>query len=315
MNEWVGVLSSNTRYYYKFFVVAGGQTYYSAESSFMTLPVKATGVALNKSTATITTGASTTLTASISPSHASNKAVTWSSSNNKIATVTSQGVVKGVTAGTATITATAQDGSGVWARCTVTVRPAAPAAPKNPKAASVGYRKIKVSWAKTAGATGYEVYRATGSGGKYSRVKTITSGNTLSYTNAGLTSGKTYYYKVRAYRTVNGKKEYGVFSSAVSARPIPVKVKSPKAASVGYRKIKVSWAKTAGATGYEVYRATSSGGKYSRVKTITSGNTLSYTNAGLTSGKTYYYKVRAYRAVSGKKVYGVFSNISKARPR
>ncbi|MGN0356744.1 MAG: hypothetical protein ACI4E0_02825 [Blautia sp.] len=45
------------------------------------------------------------------------------------------------------------------------------------------------------------------------------------------------------------------------------------------------------------------------IKSITDGSTLKYTNAGLTSGNTYYYKVRAYTEVDGKKTFGGYSEI------
>ena len=82
--------------------------------------IQVTNVTLNQSALALETGASGTLTATIAPTNATNKAVTWKSSNTSIATV-SNGKVKGVKAGTATITATADDGSGKSATCTVTV--------------------------------------------------------------------------------------------------------------------------------------------------------------------------------------------------
>ena len=81
--------------------------------------VAVTGVTLNKTTATIDAGASTTLTATVAPSNATNQNVTWKSSNTSVATV-SNGVVTGVAAGKATITVTTEDGS-YKATCTVTV--------------------------------------------------------------------------------------------------------------------------------------------------------------------------------------------------
>ena len=69
-------------------------------------------------------GDTTKLTATITPDGASNKAVTWDSQNKDIATVDQQGNVKALKAGTATITATAQDGSNVFGSCVVTVQQA-----------------------------------------------------------------------------------------------------------------------------------------------------------------------------------------------
>ena len=74
--------------------------------------------------ASIYVGDTTKLTATITPDGASNKAVTWDSQNEGIATVDQQGNVKALKAGTATITATAQDGSGISGSCVVTVQQA-----------------------------------------------------------------------------------------------------------------------------------------------------------------------------------------------
>lgn len=69
-------------------------------------------------------GDTTKLTATITPDGASNKAVTWDSQNKDIATVDQQGNVKALKVGTATITATAQDGSGISGSFVVTVQQA-----------------------------------------------------------------------------------------------------------------------------------------------------------------------------------------------
>ena len=82
--------------------------------------VSVTGVSLDKSSLSLDVGNTATLTATVSPSNATNKAVTWSSSNTSIATVSSSGVVTAKAAGSATITCTTDDGSKK-ASCTVTV--------------------------------------------------------------------------------------------------------------------------------------------------------------------------------------------------
>lgn len=92
-------------------------------SATCTVTVKqpVTRVSLSKK-ATMYTGKKLTLKAKVNPANASNKALTWKSSNTKIAKVASNGVVTGVKAGTVKITATAKDGSRKSATCTVTVR-------------------------------------------------------------------------------------------------------------------------------------------------------------------------------------------------
>ncbi len=89
-------------------------------SCTVTVNVPVTGVSLNKSTTTINKGKTETLTATVTPSDASNKSVTWTSSNTSIATVSSSGVVTAKAYGTANITVTTADG-GKTATCAVTV--------------------------------------------------------------------------------------------------------------------------------------------------------------------------------------------------
>ena len=92
--------------------------------------VPVTGVTLNKTSTSLYVGDTETLTATVAPDNATNKAVTWTSSNPSVATV-ENGVVTALARGTAVITATAADGNGASAACTVTVtRPYIP--PANP---------------------------------------------------------------------------------------------------------------------------------------------------------------------------------------
>ena len=94
----------------------------------VTVTVPVTGVTLNKTRTSLYVGDTETLTATVAPDNATNKAVTWTSSNPSVATV-ENGVVTAVAPGTAVITATTQDGNHT-AACAVTVRPDVP--PANP---------------------------------------------------------------------------------------------------------------------------------------------------------------------------------------
>ena len=180
------------------------------------------------------------------------------------------------------------------------------------KATSNSYNSIKLTWNKTVnGANGYAVYRSTSKDGKYTLRKTITSKNTIEFTDTGLDTNTTYYYKVRAYRMIADQKKYGSYSEIVCAKP--VLSKTTITVSSTSKKATIKWNKVLGASGYKVYSATSSDGTYSLKKTITSINTLSYTNTNLVSGKTYYYKVRAYRNVNGKVVYGPYSAVKSKK--
>ncbi|MCB6993006.1 fibronectin type III domain-containing protein [bacterium 210820-DFI.6.37] len=91
----------------------------------------------------------------------------------------------------------------------------------------------------------------------------------------------------------------------------PTQVKSLKVTAQTTSSIKVSWKKVKNAKGYQIYRSTSKNGKYSKVKTIKSGKTVSWTNKSLKAGKKYYYKVRAYKTYKKKGktkyLYGKYS--------
>ena len=97
----------------------GGKT---ASCDITVAIVQVTGVTLNRSTLTMNESTSSILIATILPENATDKSVTWTSSNKKVATINSQGVVKGESSGTATITVATQDGNKT-ATCIVTVQP------------------------------------------------------------------------------------------------------------------------------------------------------------------------------------------------
>ena len=151
---------------------------------------------------------------------------------------------------------------------------------------TVSSGKPTLKWAAVDGATKYEIWRATSSTGTYSKYYTTTS---TSYTNSSAVAGSTYYYKVKA---ICGKSSYGdsAFSAVKSitsdcAQPV---VTISTTASSGKPTLK--WAAVDGATKYEIWRATSKDGTYTKM--YTTSNT-SYTNSSAVAGKTYYYKVKA----------------------
>lgn len=169
---------------------------------------------------------------------------------------------------------------------------------------SASYNSATLKWKKSIGATGYIIYRASSKKGAYKKIKTITKGTTLTYKNTKLKTGKTYYYKVRPFRKVGNTIRYGADSAIKSCKARPAK--PSVSSSAGKRKITIRWKKVTGASGYVVYRATKKSGSYKKIASLKSSR-RSYTNTGLKKGKRYYYKARAYRKVSGKKVYSLYS--------
>ena len=145
---------------------------------------------------------------------------------------------------------------------------------------------VQVKWVKTAGATGYVVYRKTGTG-SWSRIATIKSGSTTSYIDKSAKSGTNYSYTVRA---CNGSTMSDWHNYKTVKRLSNPAVTSASKTSNG---INVRWSKVTGATGYVVYRKTANG-SWSRIANIKSGSTTSYTDTKASKGVTYTYTVRAY---------------------
>ncbi len=181
------------------------------------------------------------------------------------------------------------------------------------KAASAGYSSIKLSWKKVSGASGYVVYRANSANGKYKAVKTIKKGKTTSFTDKKRTTGKAYYYKLRPYKTVKNKKQYMSYSSVVSTKAVPGRVKFTKLTARN-QKATLKWKKVSGASGYLLYRSDRKDGGFTCINSVSSRRT-SYTNTKLKKGQTYYYRIRAYRKVGGKRVYGNFSVVKAVKAK
>lgn len=171
---------------------------------------------------------------------------------------------------------------------------------------SESYSTIRVTWNKVSGANGYKVYRSTSKDGKYAAIGSTAKNSAVTFLDKKAVTGKTYYYKVRAYRNVSGKKVYGSYSVTEKAKAV---LSAPTLSAGSTSKTAVlEWSKVKGADGYQVYASDSKNGTYTRIK-ITKGTGA--TDESLLTGKTRYYKVRAYRKVNGKAVYGSFSKIKK----
>lgn len=166
--------------------------------------------------------------------------------------------------------------------------------------ASLSYNKVKISWGAAVGANGYSIYRATSKYGIYRII--ATTGNTY-YTDSNLLTGKTYYYKIKAYNKLGTSRIYGSNSEIYAATPtFSVPLSYSKSISKG--KANLTWKGVSGASGYQIYRSTAKNGTYIHIGSTSS---TSYTNSGLVSGKAYYYKVRAYRYTGRTVLYSAYA--------
>lgn len=165
--------------------------------------------------------------------------------------------------------------------------------------ASATSNSVKLSWSAVDSAQGYAVYN--------DKNRLVGTTSSTSFTHKKLSSMKSYSYRVRPYVVSDGATYFGDFANTVKVTttpPTPSKVK----VKAGSRQAKISWAKIKGVTGYEVYRSTKKSRGYKKVTTIKKANTTSYTNKKLSKNKKYYFKVRAYKTVNGKKLYSSYSS-------
>lgn len=173
---------------------------------------------------------------------------------------------------------------------------------------------IKLSWNKITGAKGYEIYRAVTSsnttqysGGyegyydwynnsytKYKLVATV-SAKKKTYTDKKLTSGMSYTYVVKAYKTVNGKKVYIEDSVYATLDFVLQKVNTVQKSN---GKVTVTWNPVYTAKGYQIEKYDAKTGEWNTYKTIKKAKTSSYTFPATSDENGVKYRIRAY---NGKK--------------
>ncbi len=185
----------------------------------------------------------------------------------------------------------------------------------NPRVSAYANNFVTLTWDKQTAANGYEVFKYDASSKKYVLYKNITNPNTNACKVTGLASNKKYNFKVRAYQIDDSEKTYAPFGAVVSQYTSIAKPKLNSAKSTSKKKIKASWSKVKGASGYQVmwstYKNFSKNYKTKSVKAKYSSKTVTTAQ----SKKTYYVRVRAYKTISGKKVYSPWSNTKKVKTK
>ena len=260
-----------------------------------------TALKLDREKLTLQIGKQTSLTAT--PTYSAEGAtpwmVYWKSDHPEVASVNDCGEIIAKKTGKAVITV--YNGT-VRATCTVVVLPDKPKV-----TASVSGKKLKLSWKKVSGASGYAIYRL--NGGSYKRIKTVKA-STRQVTLALADGKQAYSYRVCAYRTIDGKKYYGGKSGVKTAVST---VSSLQAKAVRGKGIKLTWKSLKTVDGYVIYRKTGKNGSYKKIKTAADKKSGGYTDKTAKKGKTYYYRIRAYTLVDGKKVYGSYTQGIKVK--
>ncbi len=153
---------------------------------------------------------------------------------------------------------------------------------------------VKITWGKITGAKTYSIYRKV-SGGEY---KYLGATRNTYYTDKTASSGKKYYYAIRAKDDDSVSSQSDLRSKYYLADPT---LKTPSSTTKG---VGLEWTKVVGAEGYVIYRKTGSSGSYTKIKTEKGVSNLFYRDETAKKGKKYYYKVKAYKSTT----YSAFSN-------
>lgn len=178
-----------------------------------------------------------------------------------------------------------------------------------------GAERIVMAWKSVSNADGYILYRSKSKLGSFQKMETASGGTRASVADYSIAPATGYYYKIQAYQRVNGKYYYSSLSS-----PVYVKSQSKYPSSVNNVRLYqrtgkshiITWSSATGADGYIVYRATKENGNYQKVETV-SGGRVSWADYDIQNGKTYYYKIRAYKAYKGRYYYGNPSSVYKLK--
>ncbi len=261
-----------------------------------------TDVTLSQDKADLTkVGETLQLTATVKPSYADNKTITWKSSDEKVATVDKDGKVTAVANGTATITATSADGKhSATAAITVKIAPEKLTLTAENKTLTKVGETLQIT-AKIEPDNAYDKLIWKSSDERVATVdvdgKVTAAGNGKAIITATTEDGKlsesvTITVKIPEKPAVNAITGYG----NLKARSVTQTNNS----------IKVEWSRLSGADGYIVYGSQCNGNgkayKYKKLATITNGKTRTWTHTKLKKATYYKYIVKAYKLVDGKKV-------------
>lgn len=254
----------------------------------------------NTSSRTMTVGSSDKLTYSLNViSNPGPISTQWESNNPSVVTVNSSGEIKALAAGSARVTCK------IGNRTLNYIIYVSPAPTATPKPTAPGSQKISISKAKVSGIKA-QVYN-----GKIKKPAPV-----VSYNGKTLTASKDYVvqywlnrYPGRAKCAIKGRGNYsGVKYVYFYISPQKQTIRS--LTSPRSKAVVVKFKKVYGQNGVQVCYSTDK--SFKGAKYAVSGGT-SKTLINLRSKKTYYFKIRAYRTVSGKKVYGPYSAVKSIK--
>lgn len=170
----------------------------------------------------------------------------------------------------------------------------------------------QVNTIKNAKVTNVTNLGYTGKAVKHTGLKVVLEGKTLKQGKDYSVTYKNNKKLGTATLVVKGKRCYTGYTKSYSFKITPAKVVIQNV-KAGKKKATITWKKAKAAGGYQVYMSTKKSGKYTLVKTINKGGTVKFVKKNLKKGTTYYFKVRAFKKVSGKTYTGSFSTVNSVQ--
>jgi len=170
-------------------------------------------------------------------------------------------------------------------------------------------KTLTLKWDKVTGVSGYRVYKYNTKTKKYEHIASVTKGTSYKLTN--LVSGTIYKFKVRAYKKDDGV-IWGAYSKVFETSTRCTTPKITKISSTTKGKVGLTWSNVSRESGYQVYYSTKKSSGYKKVKSYKT-NVLKGSKSSLKSGKTYYFKVRAYKKTDSGTVYSSWSSVKSIK--
>lgn len=264
--------------------------------------INVTGVSLEETDASMVAGEHLQLKVIIEPSTATDKSVTWSSSDNKVVSVDEQGMVTAITEGESSITAKTNDGEKT-ASCKIKVRAKGVDISKPEISDITSISAFITGTIKPFGVKIQEggICYSTSQSPTVDNPKVVLTGDEVSYTLVNLEPSTTYYG--RFYAIVDGSVKYG--DQATFTTEVPVEISEPKVSSITTNTAYVEGTiKTFGLQTEEtgICYSTSQMPTINETKVVLSNTSIAYTLNELAQETTYY--VRIYAKIKGEVHYG-----------
>lgn len=274
-------LEVNETYCYRTYAVIKGKTYKGPVYSFTTVDDRPAQIVLSESNVKVGIGQTNEVFSAVLPANASNEGITWSSSNDMVA-LCSDGIIRGLGAGNAVITAQSQYG-GVSAslNVTVTLHPA-----QNITTENISQKEIYLTWEdeNIHDIIGWAVYRSEDIDGEY---KLIGETDKREFVDKNLVPDTTYFYKIRCLGiSEEFDSDFSRITSEKATLPAPV------ITSVMQNDIsaEICWDKIEDAESYLIFRSEDEFGEYTL---LGESETEFFTDTAIRNNSTYFYRVLA----------------------